>query len=252
MNSFRIFCWTMLLSLSVQAADSAGTGGKFNPGQKATQKSGSRWTLQEWMEQKQRNQLMDLWLGMYAPSPYEFFLSGSYNSFSTDYHSTTNPAQTFNSYSSELGLYATVVGLEGRYENNTAEKYSDLSGAIHLRVMGNSVQGTHLILFYGQRSRDGEWQGSRFRVTNPMAGADLNIYLTKFFGISGRYSSFQSTQAENVGDISGSRTEAGAFLDFEALRIFGNWFHDAQKNENAGLTLITDRVGYQTGLKFFF
>lgn len=254
MRGLGVFCLVVFAMSSALAADGSGSGGRFNVRQKAEKKEGSRWTLQEWLEQKQRNQLMDLWLGMYAPSPYEFFFGGSHNSFTTKYEPTGTVADQSNtSASASIGAYATIVGVEGHYENNTKESYSDLSGSLNLRILGNAVQGTHLIVFYGLRTRDGKWQGtSPYRVGNTFAGADLNLYLAKYFGISGRYTSYFPEVEASLGRVSGTRSEAGVFLDFEAVRIYGNWFEDVQKNETTSLTTTANRSGYQAGLKFFF
>lgn len=253
MNSFRLLFVLVLFGISAKAADGSAPAGRFNAAQKVEKKAGSRWTLQEWLEQKQRNQLMDLWLGMYAPSPYEFFLGGAFHSFTTKFDPPTTADKDYQSYSGSLGAYATVIGLEGQYEHNSAESYSDLSGSLNLRILGNAVQGTHLIVQYGLRTRDGDFQGSHFRVGNQFAGADLNLYLTKHFGLIGHYNSYFPNDDIDLGKVSGSREEAGLFIDFDAVRVFGNWFRDLQKNEKAGSPTTTiERSGYQTGLKFFF
>lgn len=253
MNSFRVFCLILFASLSLQAADGSPPGGRFDARQKAESKEKSRWTLQEWLAQKERNRMMDLWLAMYAPSPYEFFLSGSYNSYATKWDpESLGSEKSYQSFTGSLGAYATIIGLEGQYENNTAESFNDLSGSLNIRVLGNAVQGTHLTLRYGLRTRTGDWQGTSFRVGNQFAGAELNLYLTKYFGLSGRYNSYFPKEDENLGSISGFRSEAGAFIDFSSFRVFGNWFQDKQTNDKAGVKNSVDRSGVQTGLRFFF
>ncbi len=260
MNSFRfrssaflIFLFSVSIGF-VSVASAADSGSRFDFRQKATAKQGSRWTLQEWLAQKERNHMMDLWLGMYAPSPYEFYVKGSLQ----NYNLTVDPSaggtdqKSYQSYSGGLGAYATIVGLEGDYENNAEEKYNDLSGSFNLRVLGNAVQGTHLILKYGLRTRDGEVSGQKFRVGNQFAGADLNLYLTKFFGLKGLYNHYFKTNDSNLGDISGSRSEAGIFIDFEMVRVFGQWFNDIQKNELNNVPTEIKRTGTQIGLQFFF
>jgi hypothetical protein len=263
MNSFRIWISVLLFSLSVSAADTGGGGSSgsgsgrfsFNFRDKAQKKEVSRWSLQEWLAQKDRNRLMDQWLMMNSPSPYEFFLKGSMNSYKTSYEPASMTETSHQSYSGSLGAYATVMGLEGSYENNTEEKYNDVTGSVNIRVLGNAVQGTHLIFRYGLRTRTGSSasaSGADIRVANQFAGADLNLYLTRFFGLQGVYHHFLPADEPSLGTVTGSRSEAGAFIDFSALRVFGNIFTDTQKNETSGTTTTIQRTGTQLGLQFFF
>lgn len=230
-------------------------GPGFNLRQKSESKEAKRWTLQEWLDMKDRNYMMDLWLGMYAPSPYEFYLSGIYeNDDSTTTTNTsgasTNAAKSARSYSGGVGAYAYLMGLQGDYQNNTEEGFNDLSGSLNLRVLGNAVQGTHLILGYGLRTRNSTTAVEPLR--QQFAQADLDLYVMKAFGLHGLYRGFIPTSDAHLGDMSGSQAEAGAFLDFGPLRVFGQWFAENQSfDKNGGLTK-TERTGVQGGLKLFF
>src|ERR1043165_618932 len=44
---------------------------------KQEQKEKSRWSLQEWLDTRDRMRLMDLWLAIHSPSPYGFFVGGA-------------------------------------------------------------------------------------------------------------------------------------------------------------------------------
>jgi len=255
LSLLSILAWMSLILVPCQSFAQKGLGGGpgLNVRQKAQDKEGSRWTLQEWLAQKDRNMMMDLWLGMYAPSPYEFFVSGSYLSYdkkvSTEPQQSAETSRSFESSQGSLGAYATVVGLEAEYENNTKENLSDLSGSLNLRVLGNAVQGTHLILHYGLRTRAIE--GSPL-LRHQFAGADLNLYLMKHFGLQGLYRVYFPTHDEQLGDVEGSRSEAGLFLDFGPLRVFGQWYSDLQRSEKSSIRTNLERTGVQSGLKFFF
>lgn len=236
---------------------SSGPGKYFDYRAKATNKEGSRWTLSEWMAQKDRNRLMDLWLAMYAPSPYEFYLGGAYSSYdvSTEVGGIANiDKPTYRSPVGKIGAFAYVIGLTSEYENNTEEKFSDLSGALNLRVAGNAVQGTHLLLQYGNRDRfqTNATTGQKDRIAQTFAGADLDLYLMKYFGIHGQYRKYMPVTQEILGEVEGQRTEAGIFLDFEALRIYGNWFSENQNATLNSSTTKTNRVGVQSGIQLFF
>lgn len=252
MSWFHFLCFTFFLSTISNAADGSGPTGRFNIQQKIEKKEASRWTLQEWLAQKERNRLMDLWLAMYSPSPYEFFIEGSYLSFSSQTEPVTATEGHFQSYRGGVGAYAAVVGLEGTYENNTQEKLNDLSGSLHLRVLGNAVQGTHLIFHYGLRTRNFESSGMNQRISNQFAGADLNLYLTRYFGLMGTYNAYLPTEHLTLGSISGTRSEAGLFIDFEAARVFGNWFADIQTHKKSATENSVIRTGIQSGLILFF
>ncbi len=267
MNSFSAFCrrqtqglivfCILTFTLTSGAADGGSSGGgggrfNFNAREKVEKKASSRWTLQEWLEQKERNKLMDLWLAMYAPSPYEFFIKGSTNSFTSTTDPLTTPEKSYQTYSGGIGAYATIIGLEGDYENNWNETYNDLTGSFNLRILGNAVQGTHLIAKYGLRTRTGTSGGQGFKIANQFAGGDLNLYLTRYFGLQGLYHQYFAAEEPQFGTVTGTRTEAGAFIDFDMFRIFGLWFDDVQKNELNGTTTTIQRTGTQIGLKIFF
>ena len=243
----------MAISLEAKAQAPRGGSPSFDFRKKTETKESSRWTLQEWLAQKDRNMMMDLWLGMYAPSPYEFFAGGSYLSYDRKVSTTPQQAlETSDFYSSgkaSVGAYALIMGLEGEYENNNLEKFNDVSGSLNLRVLGNAVQGTHLILHYGLRTRTME--GSE-TLRQQFAGADLNLYLMKYFGLQGLYRVYLPEQNQSLGIINASRSEAGVFIDFGPLRLFGNWFSEIQVSEKTQIKTNIDRTGIQSGLKFFF
>lgn len=245
-----IWAASLMSSLSFAADGSSGTG-RFDFRKKASSKENSRWTLQDWLAQKERNQMMDLWLAMYSPSPYEFFISGTYLSYESKADTAPNTSDKHTSYSGSLGAYATVIGLEIDYENNTAESINDLAGSLRLRFAGNAVQGTHLIAYYGLRTRMLDTGASDIRLNNQFAGVDLNLYLTRYFGLQGAYEYYFPVKEATLGDVSGQRSEAGLFIDFGAFRVFGNWFSEKQK-ATLPATSVTDRTGIQSGFKFFF
>ncbi len=250
-----LLCTSTLGLATGSAAFAAGasTGGspRFDFRQKIERKEGARWTLQEWLAQKQRNQLMDLWLGMYAPSTYEFSISGAYQSYTTKTEPIAAEA-SHQSYSGAVAAYATVIGLQAEYENNSQELYNDLSGSLNVRIIGNAVQGTHAILFAGLRTRTVDNSGTPVLLRNKFVGADLNLYFTKYFGLAGNYRSYLPTDDTTLGTVSGTRSEAGIFIDFSAIRIFGNYFVDKQVETLSGVNSSTERTGIQSGIKFFF
>lgn len=234
------------------AADKSTGAGHFDFRQKAESKEGSRWTLQDWLAQKQRNQLMDLWLAMYAPSPYEFYVSGAYQTYSTTNDPVTASDGSHQSFSGAVAAYATVIGLQAEYENNAQENYNDFSGSVQVRVIGNASQGTHAILFAGLRTRTLDNSGNSILLRNKLAGGDLNLYMTRYFGIAGNYKYYFPTDDAALGTVSGTRVEGGIFIDFGAVRVFGNYFTDKQLQVLSGVNSTSERTGIQSGIRFFF
>ena len=229
----------------------AQSSGGSNPIQKAEKKAESRWTLQGWLEQKDKNKMMDLWLSMNAPSPYEFFISGAYQDFLSK-DETNLTEKHYNSGYYSAGAYSGIIGLEAFHEDNSQEKILHAGGSLNLRIVGNAVQGTHLIIQYGYKSMDMTLNSVATTVNQSFAGGDLNLYFTRHFGLSANYKYFIPVDSNTLGKVSGNRTEAGAFLDFSALRIFGSWFSDKQTITPAQQEKIVERTGLMSGIKIFF
>ncbi len=207
---------------------------------KQEQKAKTRWSLSEWLETRDRMRLMDLWLSMHSPSPYEFFLGGDY-SFGS-FSGGTVAGQSYNGLGLSLGGYAQAVGLELRREAPAFDT-TRATALLGIRLFGYQIQGTHLALLVGLKQ---DSVGSSYTARNAVLGGRLSLYLTKFFGIEGNYRHFFASAANLSGaDFSGSRFEAGAFLDFAFLRFFGNWYSEA-------LSQSSTQSGVLFGAKLFF
>ncbi|MFV3410044.1 hypothetical protein [Bdellovibrio bacteriovorus] len=247
-SSLLLLCIILTASLSqAQSGSRWGSGIDFT--KRATAREGSRWSLSEWLEMKNRNRMMDMWLSVNSPSPYEFSLAASYNSFKTEDPDNTSVSDSHVSYMGELSAYAQFVGLTAEYENNSEEEFNDLTGMLNIRVLGNSIQNTSLTLHYGLRTREADQ-----RLSQQFGQVSLQVYLTKYFGIDGKYRYYLPTSTDELGDVEGNRTEAGLFIDFKAVRIFGNWYKESQKTKipAAADDTVTDRTGIRSGLKIFF
>lgn len=212
---------------------------------KAEQKQGSRWTLEDWLAQKERNKMMDLWLAMYAPSPYEFFASVQKAQLET---TPSNPNSSNEYLRGRIGAYATVLGLEFDYEQN--EDFTDFQGALNLRIAGNAQQGTHLNILAGLRTLD--HTADSYELKQGFYGADLNLYLTRHFGLSGRYLKFSPKNVPSIGDISGDHTEYGLFIDFWSLRLSGELVERYELRELNGVNTEVDNSGTKFGITFYF
>jgi hypothetical protein len=216
---------------------------------RADKREGSRWTLSEWLAQKERNKLMDLWLAMNTPSPYEFMLGFSYNNYQSTENQTTLEYLTTGAV---IQAYAQIFGLSLEYENRGGEQENDLTGSFNLRLLGNSIQSTHLSVHFGQRTRTVSDITPRTLLRNQFGQMSLQIYLNPFFGINGLYRNYLPTYDATFGDVTGQYTTGGLFIDFKAIRILGEWYEDIQKNNGSSVSPEIKRNGIKTGLQFFF
>jgi len=208
-------------------------------------KAKSRWSLQDWLDTKDRIRMMDLWLAFHSPSPYEFYLGGNYQ-----FNQSTGSYQAFQAY---FGAYASIFGLEGRYESamDAALPYTRLYGTFLFRFFGYHYQGTNITLHLGLRQQ----REAAVDVRNVYFGPGLTFYFSKFFGIEGFYRYyFGSVPNSALLDLGGSwAIQGGAFLDFSFLRIYGNYFLDSENRVTAGgAAQPFPRRGVQAGIKLFF
>jgi len=252
----KLFVSALILisTFSARAQSSGGSwwSGGYDFTQRASNREKGRWSLSEWMQQKERNHMMDMWLSMNSPSPFELMLGGSYISYKTDLHDGTDPSSHISS-SGEVSAYAQLVGLTGEYENNAQENFNSLAGMLNIRLLGNSIQNTYLTVHYGQRTVDMSGTTST-RLSQQFAQASLQLYVTRFFGLDGHYRYYIPVTNDVLGDVKESETQAGAFLDFGPLRIFGAWYSDMQNLTAASTALESkvERTGIRSGLKIFF
>jgi hypothetical protein len=217
---------------------------------KQEEKKRARWTLAEWLEQKDRNRMMDLWLARNSTSsPYEFLFGLKSLSLSVD-PGQGQPKTNENTYGGEVGAYAGVIGLRGSYEQDSARR-KIWSGSLNLRLFGRQIQGTHINLGYGFEGLSGDATGDRFQTQ--FGAVSSNIYLTKYFGLSGEYRRLFSSQSEHDHSLRGERSHAGVFIDFGALRIFGEWRKEVLHiKDPAGVPSGESRDGFGGGVLFFF
>lgn len=216
---------------------------------KSEKKTAVRWTLQEWLLQKERNQWMDQWLMLHTPTPYEFALEVS----SVNYTLTsTTPKSQYKTIEGSLTAYATLVGLEVQTNNNFSEGFIDDRGLFHLRLLGSSDQGTHLTLSLGQQSRKYTSNNNLQRRQN-FSQADLTLYLNNHFGIQGIYRMYQDLKNDSTfGDLSGTWQHYNVFIDFEALRIFGGLYRENETQTLNNSTTQRTIEGTHGGLRFYF
>jgi hypothetical protein len=242
---------TPMLSLAQSFTASGSSSGGSSWSARVQGREGSRWTLQDWLAQKQRNNLMDQWLAMNSPSPFEFYLSGGYKSYDSQKDQLAKTAHS--TESGYAAAYAQAVGLISEYENNTSENLNDVTGALSIRILGNSLQTTSLTLNVGQRTRQFIDNSQNETARNLFGEVTLQAYLTHYFGILGSYRQYSPYHNSDVGDVSGTLVEGGLFIDFKALRVYGKWSDDLQIDKASdGTKTEYKRRGIKSGITIFF
>jgi hypothetical protein len=204
---------------------------------KQEEKAKTGWNLSDWLATRDKMRLMDLWLALHSPTPYEFFVGGSYWLIGT--------GSQKNALRVQAAAYASIFGLE--YQRG----FSSLAESLyffHLRIFGFHAQGTNITLQTGIRSSD---EPSVAR--SAFAGVGMSIYLARFFGIDGFYRHYFASVPSSAGyAVSGSHAEGGAFIDFKFFRIFGNYFYRPETTVRPGTTSNQSIVGANLGMKLFF
>lgn len=217
--------------------------------QGAAAREAKRFTLQEWLEGKERRNMMDMWLSINTPSPYEFVISSALQNYNLETKSAgTTTTQSNSVYTGEISAYATFVGLSVEHTNNQPENFSDLTGIFNLRLFGNTLQGTHLTLHYGLRTRTSE----NYRLNQPFPAITLQIYLMKFFGIQGNYRDFGTFTETFHGASTMNEFTYGAFIEYGDLRLFGDIYQERQNSILNNVETNYRRGGARLGLKFYF
>lgn len=205
---------------------------------KQEQKKLSKWSLSDWLDTRNRMRLMDMWLALHTPSPFEFYLGGNYQAASAD-------GNTYKGGAFQVGAFATIFGLEfERDQSNT----KIMNGLFLLRLFGLHNQTTNITLHGGVRFRGA---GNEFH--SPVAGVRTDLYFTKYFGLEGLYRRVFNSNVSNGARFTANRYEAGAFIDFKFLRLYGSYFNE-QEFANAAQyqNAFPLRKGALMGVRLFF
>lgn len=199
---------------------------------KQEEKAKGRWSLADWLDTRDRMRMMDLWLALHSPSPFEFYLGGA---------ARYNWSQGQWGGHGYVAAYASIFGLQFQYENWGSER---LSGSFHLRVFGLHNQATNLTPEVGFQQESAG--GTSFR--SPYLGVGLTLYFAKFFGIDGSYRHFFSSTPTAQGTAQFSdRFEGSLFLEFRILRIYGSYTYEPTWNG----TVFTPLQGMSAGARFY-
>jgi hypothetical protein len=124
---------------------------------------------------------------------------------------------------------------------------------LNFRLFGHSIQSTALTFSYGLRTRE-MTDPDKIRLAQQFGQAALQLYLTKYFGLDAKYRQFQPTHNDDMGDVTENLAEAGVFIDFNFLRLYGSYYQSRQKaiDTVTEVETLTNRTGIKSGIKIFF
>lgn len=252
MLSIVVLLFLNPIAWSQQNSSGAGAYRPWLLSQGAAAREAKRFTLQEWLENKDRRALMDMWLSINTPSPYEFVLSTSLQNYSlkTQIVGAAENTQTKSTYHTEVMAYAKFVGVTLEHQNNNEEGFNDVTGIFNLRLFGETIQGTHLTLHYGLRTRTAS--NGTYRLNQSFPAVTFQLYLMKYFGLQTNYRSFSPVTETVFGDTTANEITYGLFIEYGALRVFGDVFKENQSSTPSGIKTDYTRDGARVGLKLFF
>lgn len=235
LNSRRLLALAALfLAIAASRAARADDVYTFIVKKQETKKS-YNWWLTDWLEKRDKMRLMDLWLALHTPTPYEFFVGGSYvstgSSKGNDFHA---------------GAFNRIFGLEFHRDSSVQTRYT---GLFNFRIFGYFDQATNITLQGGLRSTSLPQDSTR----SPLVGAKADLYLAPGLGVHGLYRHFyRSTPNAMDVRVSGDRWEGGGFIEFKVLRIYGNYISEPETTVTNNVTTATSRTGWEAGARIYF
>jgi hypothetical protein len=206
-----------------------------------------RWTLGDWLTQKRTFSLADQWLAVNTQSQLiEYGFEYGRNSYEVTINGQRND-RVIERASAQF--WVSIFGIQYTREDSDEEWLSQ-SGQLNVRLLGQSSRSTNLTAFYGVRDwkdkvGDGDYQ-------NQFAGGRLNLYLVSFLGIEGQYRKDFSAQDNSNRDYESERSEYGAFIDLDILRLYGNVFRDIRTVTTSGVPSREVRDGIDAGVRLYF
>lgn len=218
---------------------------------KRKQKASSRWTLADWLAQKNQMAFWDQWLAMNRSVPYfDLSLSGARTVY--DLKTLTPSQSTIDRYAShifEVDLSIFFLNLIVEYEDMNHDRKAK-AAACGIRWFGTSSQSTSLNTRYGVR----EWEDelTREQSSTPFAEGQLQIYVTGFLGVKGRYRKLFEDTTNQSRKVKGDRASYGVFAEAIIFRAYVEYFTEQFDFDPGGQFQRETREGYDGGLKIFF
>lgn len=218
----------------------------------------ARWTLADWLGQKNQIALADQWLALHRSSPVlDVNLRGGVQRLrvreTLDGGAPTVRSEDTQSYG--LQLNALIFNLAADYEK-TERTLERFNGAVGIRLLGISSQTTNLTARYGWQRRL-DLSGPEHWDT-PFVEGEVQVYIFSALGLSSSYRSLIAQTSDRGTDLSGFRFSAGLFVEVIAFRLFAEYVSEEERLLAAAAASGTsgDRrargEGGRVGLRLFF
>lgn len=216
---------------------------------KIANREATRWTLAGYLAQQERISLMDQWLALnQSANIFEMTVGGAYG---RTHHRFPDLGldKTFDDAEGNLDLYIYLFGLHGRYESMQGS-LKRTSAWASLRLLGTSSQTTSLSAGYGEMW----WHDVDFAQDwqLPFWNADLQLYISRHFGLRGEYVGYFSKTSNQGKKLGGHETRARIFWDLSVFRIFAGYQWQSYTLDSGGNSYSRSRDGWQSGLELFF
>lgn len=208
---------------------------------KQEQKKSSRWTLSGWLEQKERNRLMDQWLAANTNETFhEFAFSLGNTAYDTKIDDVDqNNQKKYNDF--EVYYFYEWLGLNYKMKQQaTDDSINDIQ--LKVRILGSSQQSTHINLNFGQSKLKNSTAEYKFM----SYGIDFDFYILDWIGLSSNYTVYP---IEEVGgqELELRSSRYGLFIESGVIRLFGNIYSEKRKYSSE-----EERSGLETGVMFSF
>jgi len=219
-------CVLLALAQPIRGAD-APTG-------KVETKQRNRWSIADWLEQRDKMRLQDMWLAMHSPSPYEFYGAVAYKT------GALGTGGAYQGWNFGFAAYAYMFGAELQYQTSNVD--TRWFAMANLRLFGYHNQATNFTVQAGVRNEIGS--GTNF--WNPLVGANFTLYIAKPAGVVVLY---RYVFARSVGGLAtpSHRIEAGGFIDFQIVRLHVDYFYQDTLSD-----ALRSSRGVQVGGRVYF
>ncbi|NQZ02481.1 MAG: hypothetical protein HRT45_17620 [Bdellovibrionales bacterium] len=212
-------------------------------------KASSRWTLFDWISQKKKISLWDQWLANNRSTPiFEMQITGTQSDFETKTKTGLSEIDFKDSSQNyAMDLWVKLIGLRAELEEQ-ADIQKTTAAMLNLRLIGSSLQSTHLIIRGGLQQLENLTDGRIYQ--NPFAAAALRLYFLSFIGLQGEYRHLLEAESDEGGiKFSGTRTKGGAFIEWGIFRISGQYINEPYRFDSSGTITEQTRSGVEYGIQ---
>jgi len=288
MRVSRWFLIGMLFSTQVRAAETVVTTYVTKVQE---ERESTRFTLTEWLRIKERMKLMDVWLAMFSdPQKDKFRPELNLIYLVTKGAATTSDENTMtesgtldgnvargqlwltNIFTGSTGIKMVNIdfGLDAGLRQTesfapdtptstlVSRRIATEQYAAAFRLFGKSIQDSSIVAKAGKYSTSNGaislfGQSTAAKATGNYFGGELQLYLFRWLGLEGSYSSYGKANLKNSDDsISGSYADYFAYIEISLLRVMGGAYSESWNvTSSSGSAKMTNK-GLAAGVKIQF